>query len=83
MEAVNRAIEEGIISQACLFGDIERLPPSSLRYVNNYDIRQIDSHTTNYGRTSVSRALTAVREGECQMLMKDMVLVLAELLHLI
>jgi phosphate butyryltransferase len=73
MEAVNRSIEEGIISQACLFGDIEMLPPSSLRHANNYAIRQIDSQTSNYARISVSQALGAVREGECEMLMKGQV----------
>jgi len=73
MEAVNRGIEEGIISQACLFGDIESLPPSSLRYANSYDIRQIDRHTSDYARISVSVALTAIREGDCQMLMKGQV----------
>ncbi len=73
MGAVNRGIEEGIISRARLFGDVKSLPSSVLRHPDSYDVRQLSLSAATYARNAVTQAVAAVREGECQMLMKGQV----------
>jgi phosphate butyryltransferase len=73
MEAVNRGIEEGIINRAFLFGDLKSLPHPSLRYPDRYETDQMDHRGPDYEQSAVFKALAAVREDQCQMLMKGKV----------
>ena len=69
MEAVNGAIEEGIVREAWLYGDIGGLPESLLSHEKSYRVFSLDPNRPGFGESASRQAVAAVRPGECQISM--------------
>ena len=73
LDAVNTAIEENIIHKAYLCGDLSRVPRDSLKHPESYETVSIQVGEEGYEQRAVGRAVTFVRDGLCQMIMKGKV----------
>jgi phosphate butyryltransferase len=70
MDAVNMAVEEGIVHTAWLFGDLRSLPESCRRYPDSYRQTDLGAASSSLEKEAAREAVASVARGDCQMLMK-------------
>ncbi|MBN1984255.1 MAG: cupin domain-containing protein [Chitinivibrionales bacterium] len=73
LEAINKAIEEGVIKTAYLVGDTTHLPQELLIHRKCYEFVHMPHDTPNYHSGAAATAVALVRDSTCQMLMKGQI----------
>lgn len=74
VDAVNRAIEEGVVETAYLVGDPSVFPQSYRRYADRYEMVELspgaDEDSVSFQRRCADRGVELIRDGKGHMLMK-------------
>ncbi|MBN1411344.1 MAG: cupin domain-containing protein [Spirochaetales bacterium] len=73
MEAVNKAIEEGVIKKAYLIGNITDLADAVLPFKRNYEFVPVNETESRYLEKAMEAGTDLIKSNKCHMIMKGLI----------